>query len=278
MANANCVIIGGQAVNIWSIRLEQANQEPWKSGRPYTSSDADGFGDIPSVAKLAEALRDENYSVEVQLAETPEERRKNTGIITATSKDLSISINILRHPEGLTPSEVWQTAQPVPFKDKTLKVLHPLLCVEGKASCLIQLPQNDPENPRQDEKHLVLSLANLRVYLEMIGHDNPEDATRIADRIPGLALHELGIEILRRHAIDVLDGVPWKVWQASKVPVLRQFGEKLETIRAERTMAIERDFQARKWLKELKERPTRQKLASSKAKAAVKRSAKNRRK
>jgi len=255
LANANCIIIGGQAINIWSIKLEKVNQEPWKSGRPYTSTDADGFGDRPSIVKLAKALQDENYTVEVQMAVKPEELRVNTGIITATSKKLNISINILSQPLGLSPQEVLQTAQPIPFRDKTLKLLHPLLCVEGKATCLIQLPQNDPKNPRQDEKHLVLSLANLCVYLEMLGDDNPEDAVKIANRIPGLALHELGIEILRRHNIDVLEGVPWKHWQTSQNPLLREFGGQLEKILSERKTAIERDFQARKWLKELKDKP-----------------------
>lgn len=45
LTEAGCVIIGGQAVNLWSSVCERIDQEPWSSGRPYTSFDADAFAD-----------------------------------------------------------------------------------------------------------------------------------------------------------------------------------------------------------------------------------------
>jgi hypothetical protein len=34
IAKSGCIIIGGQAINLWSILLEKIDQEPWKSSRP----------------------------------------------------------------------------------------------------------------------------------------------------------------------------------------------------------------------------------------------------
>ena len=76
------------------------------------------------------------YTVDVKPAEPPDQTKINTGLVLAISDRLNIGINIIHQPLGLRPQEIAQTAQPIKFRGTTLKVLHPLLCVESKAASL----------------------------------------------------------------------------------------------------------------------------------------------
>jgi hypothetical protein len=131
IAASDCIIIGGQAINIWSILLEKKGQEPWISNQPYTSIDADGFGDLASLVKLATALQKEGYTVDVKPAEPPDQTKINTGLVLAT--------------------------------------------------CLIELPQDIPQETRQDKKHLILAIANFNVYLTKLASEDSAGATRLSD-------------------------------------------------------------------------------------------------
>jgi len=252
IADSGAILIGGQAINIWSIQLELAGQEPWKSSRPYSSTDADGLGDVVALQKLAESLRHKSYGIEVLPAESSEHTHKNTGVILATSAKLNIGINILHKPRGLIPQEIIRTAVELNFRGKVIKLLHPLLCVESKATCLIELQQDDPAAPRQDEKHLKLAVANLRVFLSLLGDKEPSRACALADRIRGLAVHQLGVTILKKHQLDVLDAVPWKAWGKSSAPVLKKFAESYDEVVGERATSIKQEQEAKAWLRTLK--------------------------
>ena len=45
LAEADAVLVGGQAINVWSCLYERPDCEPWRSSRPYTSVDADALAD-----------------------------------------------------------------------------------------------------------------------------------------------------------------------------------------------------------------------------------------
>lgn len=252
IAESNCIIIGGQAVNIWSMMLGNEREEPWASQQPFTSIDADGLGDLNSLVNLATALQGEGYAVELDEAKPPDQTRINTGQILVTSPQLNISINIIHNPIGLRAPEIIQTAQSIKFRKLTLKVLHPLLCVESKAVCLVELRQDNPKEPRQDKKHLILAMANLNVFLKNLGDHNPAGAIYFADRVRGLAVDQYGIRILRQHKIDVLDAVPWQEWGQSPNTVLSDFAKTYAEVVKDRTAAIDHERKAREWIERLK--------------------------
>jgi hypothetical protein len=252
IAKSGGIILGGQAIGIWSTLLQSPEREPWASLRPYTSLDADGLGESAVLADLAKRLTKLGFKVGLVEPKTEVEKRINTGVIYAKSKNLHIGINILSNPLGMLPREIVRTAQTVKFAGAALRVLHPVLCVEGKAMCLAELVQNNPESPRQDEPRLRLALANLRVFLARLGEESPSQATRLADRVKGLALDSLGVKILKSHKLDVLDGVPWHSWKKSAHKELKDYADTYENVVAERASNEKREKEGREWIEMLK--------------------------
>jgi hypothetical protein len=86
----------------------------------------------------------------------PSENTANSGKIVTQLEGAEFEIDFLHSPNGLSPAEVRELAPVIFFENISLKVLHPLHCVESKTVNLATLPQNTGE--RQDLKHLRLSM------------------------------------------------------------------------------------------------------------------------
>lgn len=255
LADAGIVLVGGQAINVWSLLYEQPETEPWRSSRPYTSFDADALADKAELLVAARAIENAGFQIEVCLPESPEESLLNTGLVRARKGPDEISVNLLQRLGGLNTQEIRETAVTVSWEHLDVLLLHPLLCVESKAHNLNTLPQDKPDEPRQDRKHLILAVANLREYL--IARSQPEHVSavlRTAQRLVDLAYHQLGCETLTCHGVDALDGIPWTTWRSGSIAVLREFANRETEFRREIQQRIEAQAQVERWLADLKRR------------------------
>ena len=99
---------------------------------------------------------------------------------------MELEINCLSNVIGISTPELKSTVQEFSTDESSCLVMHPLLCIESKAHNLAYLPQEG----RQDEKHLRLSIGNLHSYL--LGFDDAAFCEEIVGRIGELSLTSHG--------------------------------------------------------------------------------------
>lgn len=206
VGGTECVIIGGQAVNLWSERYARP-EPPWTELRPFTSLDLDLLGGRREVLQVAKLLK-----VSPHLPRAGE-NTANSGRLQVPLGNLELEVDFLHTANGINTQEAFETAPTLTFEGTSLRVLHPVLCVESKTVNLATLPQD--ANCRQDLKHLRLSIANTHEYLaELTEHDaKPASLLRWARRLRSNANHQLGLAAARLHQVDFQQAIPKPLWE-----------------------------------------------------------------
>jgi hypothetical protein len=144
----NPIIVGGQAVNLWGLAYHRPGEPAWDALLPYASMDLDYFGSKVEVFLCEQALR--MFGAVAVLSE-PFSNSPQSGVVILQlpNPNRSFRIDILGSVFGLSDGEVASTALVWngigPLAGVDLKVLHPLLCLEGKLRNLYTLPQEPPE-------------------------------------------------------------------------------------------------------------------------------------
>ena len=189
LQSVEAIIVGGQAINLWSGHYSDANAE-WQQYLPFSSEDLDLFGGRIEVQSCAEALRRNGFQqLRVALAKDFDPS-PNAGVILADLDDTTqLRIDILSAVYGINDAELETTAMRLlgqgPLKGMTLRVQNPILCLEGKLKALSGLPQNG----RQDKKHLALSTLFVRRYLQEQCSDlQPRPGLKQVERVLGSCL------------------------------------------------------------------------------------------
>jgi hypothetical protein len=216
------VVIGGQAVNLWSRHYSQHSGSPpseWQHFEPFSSRDLDCLGDSMDARDAGQA-----FGVEVQLY--PAFGRTvgpNSGTMEIPLPQGDLLIHFLHTPYGATPDEVKRTARLHQIgHQKQLPVMHPLLCLETKIACLFGLDQRG----RQDVKHVHLSCLVFREYVcERLQLGVVKDVLLAAERIGRLACDRLGLNLWRQYSISCESYLPFDaIRQASNAePKLASF-------------------------------------------------------
>jgi hypothetical protein len=196
------VVVGGQAVNLWATRyypqcpiLEQY--------LPFASEDLDFYGGKLEAIQCSTALGgratlNENF-----------DPSPNTGVVLVPRGTKQLRIDFLGSVFGLSDSEISDTALTVEGQDELsgvrLKVLHPLLCLEGKLSALNSIAQGG----RQDLKHAQISTICLNAYIqEILPTEEPRYALKLVERIFRLSMNEDGLNAWYRYGIEVTESIP----------------------------------------------------------------------
>src|SRR5712691_4764943 len=197
------ILVGGQAVNVWACHYDRDTEE-WRSLRPYNSRDLDYHGGLAEARRAMTVLKARGR------LNTSMEPSPNAGVLSVQIPDgRELLIDILTGLFGLSSAEVERTAVrlsgPGLLSGLTLRVIHPLLLLEGKAASLRGLSQGD----RQDAKHLrILSLV-LREWLqEQLAR--PRDVFRAIERLAACACGPDGLNAFV-HGIDLWQAVAWDV-------------------------------------------------------------------
>lgn len=253
LAEEGTVLLGGQSVNIWSLIYAKRSREPWRSSQPYTSVDVDSLGDRLEMIRVGKSLETCGYTVEAYFPTPQESGTPNTGKLVVKKGLFSIVIDFLHTVRGLDAQEIRAHAAIMVWEGLSIRILSPILCVESKLYNLLTLPQDDPREPRQDRKHLILSIANLREHLlQQTKMASTEALTQTAQRLVDVAIHQEGLEIRRRINIDLLDGIPWRFWRKCPVVRLRKFAA-AEKLCRQKVMSRLTDMEEIEiWLRKLK--------------------------
>lgn len=232
-ASPDIVLVGGQAVNLWATHYADAT-ERWQSLRPYASRDIDFFGSRLEVLNCASQLGGE-ARVNRDFDSSP-----NTGIVTVLHRGQRLQIDFLATVFGLSDDDIVSTA--VDFKGKgelagvELKVLNPVLCLEGKIKSL----QNLPQAGRQDAKHSLLSVLSSREYLSELCQDmEPRVGLKAVERILRLggtesslnAWYKIGLRAELALPVEQLRSYQDPIWQKFIQIRLPQAMEALQTRR-----------------------------------------------
>jgi hypothetical protein len=246
LGQTEAVIVGGQAVNLWSIRY-QKDEPPWRGAQPFMSRDVDALGTLSDLRRCAAQLR-----AEVYLPETPPEETFNTGTLVVRVGDQAVEIDLLKEVKGLNSQEVRQTAVTLELHGNPVRVLHPVLCLESKTVSLTRIRQEGQS--RQDLKHVELSLANTREFLADKTADpaNLKGLLAWARRIRQLANDQLGLEARQRWRIDFQQAIPAQFWR-EQTGALRVFVEQEMPAWEQAVREKIRDLEEiQEWVKQLK--------------------------
>jgi hypothetical protein len=213
------VLVGGQAVNLLATHYANDSQE-WQALRPYASRDLDFYGGRVEVVVCANALGGKAY-VNREFDASP-----NAGIVTVQYRNNPLQIDILATVFGISDGEIVATA--FPFRGSgalsglELKVLNPVLCLEGKLKSLSGLPQAG----RQDAKHCVLSLLILGEYLkeQCLDHE-PRAGLRLIERVLSTGTSDSSLSAWQKLGLCVENAVPVQQLQTFENPLWQRFLE-----------------------------------------------------
>lgn len=251
VSQSDAVIVGGQAINLWS-EIYARDEEPWRSLRPFTSRDLDALGNAIALLECARHTGGQARFPE------PGQRTVNTGQLTVRLEGKPVEADFLSEVKGLSNQEIRQTACRVLWHGLTLRLLHPVLCVEGKTINLMRIQQEPDE--RQDHKHLVLALANAREFLT---EQTANPAThpvlvRWAQRVRSLANDQLGLEAAQAHGINYQTAIPAALWQATPGPLSEYVAAEWDAWGSEVRQKVQDLVELEAWLRQLRDRSSDQ--------------------
>lgn len=201
-ANLDAVVVGGQAVNLWAYQYYEKAPE-LKQYLPFASEDLDFYGGRVE-AMLCQDVLGGQLNLNRDFDPSP-----NAGVLLVNREDRTLRIDVLASVFGLNDSEVVGSA--LPFIGKgilqgiQIKVLHPVLCLEGKLRCLRGLPQGG----RQDLKHASMSVICVREMLRSLcTPETPRIGLKQVERVLDIALREDGLSAWYRHNLEVERAIP----------------------------------------------------------------------
>ena len=206
-AGVQFVVVGGQAVNLWSENYRTTSAE-WVELEPFASHDLDFLGGSIDARHAARSL-----GVEAEFYD-PFSRVPipNSGSLNVPLGDRELLVHFLHTIIGANRDEVHRTARMLPWHGRQLPVMHPLLCLESKLDCLFRLDQSG----RQDLKHVKLArLATREFYRELVGQNLARDVLTGCERIVRLALGEYGLRAWLLHDIECERAIPIDTVQAA---------------------------------------------------------------
>lgn len=216
-AGLDAIIVGGQAVNLWAYHYSADNPEllEWM---PFSSEDLDFFG-----GRVEAMLCHEVLGGQVVL-NRDFDPSPNAGVVLVNRGDRQLRIDVLASVYGLNDAEISNTARTLMGLDRlsgvSVKVLHPVLCLEGKLRCLRGLPQNG----RQDLKHVQISLLVVRQVLKETCQDlDPRVGLKMLERVIGGISREDGLYAWYRHQVYLERAIPLNWIQALNLEQWQNF-------------------------------------------------------
>lgn len=225
--NLDVVLVGGQAVNLWAYQYYNNSPELQKY-IPFSSEDLDFYG-----GKMEAIICQETLGGKVILNKDFDPS-PNAGIVLVNYKNKTLRIDFLASVYGLNDAEITEKALTFLGKDKLenvkLKVLHPILCLEGKLRCLRSLPQQN----RQDLKHTKILIICVNQFLANLIIDSPaRTGLKFMERILNNALREDALNAWYHYQIKIEDAIPfdtleklqdekWKNFREIRLPQIKE--------------------------------------------------------
>jgi hypothetical protein len=206
-AGLEAVVVGGQAINLWAYQYYERLPE-LQAFLPFASEDLDFYGGKVEAIICSETLQGK-VVLNKDFDPSP-----NAGVVIVNRFSRNLRIDFLASVYGLNDAEINETAITFIGQENLagvqLKVLHPVLCLEGKLRSLRRLPQQG----RQDLKHVQMSLIFLREFLkDLIINNDPRLGLNLVERVLDSALREDGLSVWYRHNLCIESAIPLDIMQ-----------------------------------------------------------------
>ncbi len=213
------IVVGGQAVNLWAMRYLFGDASA-ASLQPFTSKDLDILGSPRDAKQLAQS-----FGVRVTLGDIGLVGPTTGAFSLPTPGGERVRVDVLANVVGIGTMDAIHSAQWWRGSEGSMvgvevRVLHPMLCLEGKLACLRQLHQGD----RQDAKHVRMSIRVVwHLISDFVAQNETRQALRMIEDVGRLALGVDGLNAWQRAGIRVEDAVPIEEIARSPEPALQRF-------------------------------------------------------
>lgn len=216
-SQSDLILVGGHAINLWASayrdKIPQLNEF-----LPFSSEDLDFIGGRIEAVEIQRILGGD-LTLNKNFDPSP-----NTGVLITDDKNQALRIDFLASVYGLGDDEVINSAINFRGQDKligvNLKVLNPILCLEGKLKSYTGLPQAG----RQDKKHLQISLLIVNQYIKDVCIENdPRDGLKLIEKMLKTAKSDAGLKVWLKDDIDIIKTVPLDMIDTLEDPKWEKF-------------------------------------------------------
>jgi hypothetical protein len=231
LAGGDAILIGGQAVALWSSYFAPLDDELDASG--VASKDIDFQGSRSLLAKAADLLGGE------MRIPSPDHHTPIIGIVTFLDSDgYQRQLDLLDCPHGLRPTEVSTSAIPLEISrpDGTsvpISVMHPERCMESRVHNT-SLPDKQTD---LGWRQLRASIACARAFsAELLDAGHTRDVLKLNERIFHFAQNDRCSRLALEKGIEIFDAVLDDERLSDKFRTIRlpQMQERIRALRQER--------------------------------------------
>lgn len=216
-SQSDLILVGGHAINLWASayrdKIPQLNEF-----LPFSSEDLDFIGGRIEAVEIQRILGGD-LTLNKNFDPSP-----NTGVLITDDKNQALRIDFLASVYGLGDDEIINSAINFRGQDRLigvkLKVLNPILCLEGKLKSYTGLPQAG----RQDKKHLQISLLIVNQYIKDVCIENdPRDGLKLIEKMLKTAKSDAGLKVWLKDDIDIIKTVPLDIIDTLEDPKWEKF-------------------------------------------------------
>ncbi|WP_152486079.1 hypothetical protein [Methylohalobius crimeensis] len=226
MPEIETILVGGQAVAFWSRHY---------LNRPVTSQDIDFLGTAEDAEEWSQAL-----GIECKIPDLSDPTPNSAMLRCLIGKD-EVDIDFLASLEGLNSIDIRKTAIEIHIGDKTLRIMHPILCLESRVfNQRLPSKKGHPKALEQLEASIDFSHGFLQ---DLIAGNRMRSAFYGIERVFALVLEPMGKEVWYRYGIDVLRAIPqdsrlgkdfWEKRYPAALKQIEQSREKFRQLQARR--------------------------------------------
>lgn len=204
-------LVGGQATNFWAERY-YAKDPGLAAYSPFSSKDIDFFGSFEAARKLANALHG------TIRRPTSDDHSPQTAVINAVVQGTKVEIdflwNIMGPPKDDLASKTVKVEYPLIVDGVagavTLKIMHPLHCLQSRASNIVSLGRKDDVSKRQLNAAVLVLRAHISEVLETAASSENRSGIKAAQAILGDLTHYLtkdmvGVQVHKKTAINPIE-------------------------------------------------------------------------
>jgi hypothetical protein len=224
VSKLDCVVIGGQAVNIWCEHYARENYVPatqWDELKPFTSLDLDLLGSSVEAEEAGVELHASRVEIADPFAksDTP-----ICGFVEAAVGGRELGIHFLHRIAGVGRDEVERTAVSIEVGGTNVRVMHPLLCLEGRVEMLLR---RLGEGGHQDPLHLRRGILVVRALLaEQLTREEAKRFLSGAERVFRLARSYDGLLLAQKCGVRLEDAIPIEAARAHPDEAMARFCDK----------------------------------------------------
>jgi len=220
----DCVIIGGQAVNIWCEHYARGDYVPaaqWDELKPFTSLDLDVLGSSVEAEEAGVKL----HASRVEIADPfTKSDSPICGFVETAVGGRELGIHFLHRIAGVGRDEVERTAVSIETGGTSVRVMHPLLCLEGRVEILLR---RIGEAGHQDQLHLKRGILVVRALLaEQLGREGAKRFLSGAERVFRLARSYDGLLLAQKCGVKLEEAVPIEAARAHSDEQVARFCDK----------------------------------------------------